>query len=66
MKTGRTLQDKAMLALQQAVKNVIKRHKQTGQLLAIWENGKVIEISADQALRRNKKRSLAVKSCKKS
>ena len=63
MKTRRTLQDKAMLALQQAVKNVIKKYKQTGQSLAIWDNGKVIEISADQAFRRNKKRSLAVKSC---
>ncbi len=61
MKTRRTLQDKAMLALQQAVKNVIKKHKQTGQTLAIWEKDKVIEISADQALRRNKKRNLAVK-----
>ena len=55
MKTIKTLQDKAMLALQQAVKNVIKKYKQTGQTLAIWENGKVTEISADQALRRNKK-----------
>jgi len=46
-----SLSDKAFLALKEAVRGVIKRHKQTGRPLAIWRDGKVVMISADEALR---------------
>jgi len=45
MKKRRSLQDKAMLALRKAVRKVVKRHKETGRPLAVWENGKVKWIS---------------------
>ena len=45
MKKRKSLQDKAMLALKEAVKGVIARHKKTGRPLAVWENGKVRRIS---------------------
>lgn len=45
MKTRKSLQDKAMLALKQAVKEVVERHKKTGRRLAVWEKGKVKRIS---------------------
>ena len=41
MKRRRSLQDKAMIALKEAVKEVVKRHKKTGRPLVVWENGKV-------------------------
>jgi len=46
MKKRRTLQDKALAALKQAVKEVVERHKKTGRKLAIWENGRVKRVSA--------------------
>ncbi len=46
MKTRKSLQDKAMLALKQAVKEVVERHKKTGRRLAVWKDGKVKRISA--------------------
>ena len=45
MKTRKSLQDKAMLALKQAVKEVVERHKKTGRSLAVWEKGKVKRVS---------------------
>lgn len=47
-----SLQDKAELAMKEAVRKVILRHKETGRPLAIWEDGKVRHISAAEALRR--------------
>ena len=41
MKRRRSLQDKAMIALKEAVKEVVERHKKTGRPLVVWENGKV-------------------------
>ena len=41
MKRRRSLQDKAMIALKEAVKEVVKHHKKTGRPLVVWENGKV-------------------------
>ncbi len=52
MKTRRSLQDKAEVALKEAVRKVVERHKKTGRLLAVWENGKVRHISAAEALRK--------------
>ncbi len=39
-----TLQDKAMLALKEAVKEVVERHKKERRPLAAWKNGKVVYI----------------------
>jgi len=49
-----SLQDKAFLALKEAVREVIERHKKSGRRLAIWEDGKVKRISASQALKRRR------------
>lgn len=40
-----SLQDKAMLALKEAVKEVLERHKKTGRPLIVWQNGKVVKLS---------------------
>ncbi|MEA3369505.1 MAG: hypothetical protein U9Q24_04055 [Candidatus Ratteibacteria bacterium] len=48
MKKRMSLQDKAMLALKEAVKGVVARHKKTGRPLAIWKNGKTVLISPDK------------------
>ncbi|MBU4312869.1 MAG: hypothetical protein KJ706_09155 [Candidatus Omnitrophica bacterium] len=42
MKKKKSLQDKAVIALKQAVKEVVERHRKTGRPLAVWENGKVV------------------------
>jgi len=44
MKKRRSLQDKAMMALKEAVKEVVNRHKKTGRPLVVWENGKVVKV----------------------
>ena len=41
MKKRMSLHDKAFLALKEAVKEVVERHRQTGRPLAVWEDGKV-------------------------
>ena len=46
------LSSKAEKALQQAVRQVIKDHKQTGQPVVIWHAGKVIRIPAARLLRK--------------
>jgi hypothetical protein len=40
-----SLQDKALAAMEEAVRQVVERHKKTGRSLAVWENGKVVRIS---------------------
>lgn len=52
MKKRLSLQDKAMLALKEAVKEVIENHRKSGRPLPIWKNGKVKYISAAQALKK--------------
>lgn len=47
----KTLQIRAFKALKEAVREVIKEHKQSGRPLAVWRNGKVVKISASQASR---------------
>ena len=37
MKKRRSLQDKAMIALKEAVKEVVEHHKKTGRPLVVWE-----------------------------
>ena len=48
MKGHITLQDKATLALKEAVHEVIERHKKTGRPLVIWEHGRVVKISPNK------------------
>jgi len=55
MKKRLSLQDKAFKALKEAVREVVKRHAETGRPLAIWKNGKVVYVSAKQLLRKNGK-----------
>ena len=45
MKMRRSLQDKAIIALKQAVKEVVERHRKTGRPLAIWKDGRVKKVS---------------------
>lgn len=54
MKKRLTLQDKALLAMREAVKKVIERHKELKQPLAIWDYKakKVKFISPQAALRK--------------
>lgn len=50
-KTGKkkrlTLQDKAVIAFEEAVREVVERHKKTGRPLPVWdwEKNKVVYIS---------------------
>ena len=48
MKKRLTLQDKAFIALKEAVREVVKKHKESGRPLAAWRNGKVVMVSADK------------------
>jgi hypothetical protein len=45
MKRRLSLQDKAEIALKEAVLEVVERHKKTGRPLSVWKNGKVMHIS---------------------
>lgn len=40
-----SLSQKAEKALKEAVRNVIKDHKRTGDPILVWRNGKVAKIS---------------------
>lgn len=44
MKKRLTLHDKAMLAMEAAVKKVVAQHKRDGTPLVIWKDGKVKKI----------------------
>lgn len=52
--TKKTLQEKALRALKEAVHEVVEEHKRTGRPLAVWRNGKVLRLSATQALRKSR------------
>jgi hypothetical protein len=55
MKKRLSLHEKAYCALKEAVQEVVERHKETGRPLAIWQDGKVVRVSARQLLRKNSK-----------
>ncbi len=55
MKAREPIHLKAEQALKQAVRGVVKRHLQTGRSLAVWKNGKVVQLSAVNASRILKK-----------
>ena len=48
MKKRLNLQQKAMLAMKEAIHEVVENHKKTGRPLSMWKNGKVVRISANQ------------------
>lgn len=48
MKKRLSLQDKAELALKKAVREVVRRHKESGRPLVVWRNGKVVKMPASQ------------------
>ena len=52
MKKRLSLQDKAELALKEAVREVVERHIREGRSLAVWRDGKVVEIPASKLKRR--------------
>ncbi len=54
MKKRLTLNDKAFLALKEAVREVVENHKKTGRPLAIWKNGKAVMVPANKVLQRSK------------
>ena len=49
-----TLHEKAFLALKEAIAGVVERHRKSGRPLAIWRDGKVVLVSANECLRRQK------------
>jgi hypothetical protein len=48
--TKKTLHEKALKALKEAVKEVVERHKLSGRPLAVWKDGKVARIPASKLL----------------
>lgn len=58
MRKRLTLQDKAFLALKQAIREVIEHHRKTGRPLAIWQNGKVVMISPHRIPRASRPKSI--------
>ena len=50
--TNKALQAKALKALKEAVHEVVEKHKRTGRPLAIWQNGRVVRVSASRLLRK--------------
>jgi len=48
MKKKLSLHDKAKLAMKVASRKVVAEHKKTGRPLAIWKNGKAVNISPDK------------------
>jgi len=47
MKKRQSMQDKAEEAMKVAVKKVVAAHKKSGRPLAIWKDGKAVNVSAD-------------------
>ena len=48
MKRGISIQDKAVLAMKSAIRQVVEAHKKSGRPLAIWKNGKMVRVSASK------------------
>lgn len=48
MKKRLTIQDKAEIAMKVAVRKVVEDHKKTGRPLAIWKNGRAVNVSASK------------------
>ncbi len=48
MKKRLSMQDKAEKAMKAAVKKVVAEHKKSGRPLAIWKNGRAVNVQADK------------------
>ena len=48
MKKRLSIQDKAEIAMKVAVRKVVEDHKKTGRPLAIWKNGRAVNVSANK------------------
>ncbi len=48
MKKRLSMQDKAEVAMKVAVRKVVADHKKTGRPLAIWKNGRAVNVPADK------------------
>ena len=48
MKREISIQDKAVLAMKSAIRQVVEEHKKSGRPLAIWKNGKMVRVSASK------------------
>jgi hypothetical protein len=48
MKKRLTMQDKAEIAMKVAVRKVIAEHKRTGRPVAIWKNGRAVNVPPEQ------------------
>lgn len=46
LKSLSKMHEKAEQAMRTAVKKVVEEHKKSGLRLAVWKNGKVVNISA--------------------
>jgi len=46
--TGKSLTEKANAAFRQAAAKVVERARQTGTPVIVWENGQVVEHSAEE------------------
>ncbi|NQT23260.1 MAG: hypothetical protein HQ579_07500 [Candidatus Omnitrophica bacterium] len=54
MKKRLSLQDKAVLALKEAVREVVERHKKTGRPLSVLQNGKVVKMPSSHIRHKSK------------
>jgi hypothetical protein len=48
MKKRLTMQDKAEIAMKVAVRKVIAAHKKSGRPVAIWKDGKAVNVPPEQ------------------
>jgi len=48
MKKRMTMQDKAEAAIKVAVRKAIAEHKKSGRPIAIWENGRAVNVPASK------------------
>jgi len=54
MRISKSLHAKAKAALKEAVREVVESHKRSGRPFAVWKNGKVEWVSANQLSRKVK------------
>lgn len=52
MKTKRSISQEALKALREAVRHLIEEHRETGQPVIIWRNGRVVKESPGRLLRK--------------
>lgn len=48
MKKRLTMQDKAEIAMKVAVRKAIAEHKRNGNPIAIWKNGRAVNVPANK------------------